>query len=379
MRWASTSCLSLILLAAFDGPRTEAATNEPPRLETVRREYEGKLLEIQQERDNRAKAQGDWYQRGLDGIETSLKNEGDLEGLLALRAERERFKREESFSSNTLAQTPVELVDLQGQCQTALARYEDEKNEQVVKLAQGYMTTLAALMKDLTQQGRIDEALSVRQERDGVHLSAAVASAEAALAESAAQRGQPRPDSTATPTTAAGNAQEAERWDATGGPDVAIYDESPLPAAAEKHAVRRLDATPTDRGRLLQKISAKLILGKRKIGNENRQFLRAHLGSSSANKEIEKPTLVVDYYAKSSGTQGQGSAKDTTKVRTELIRLPNLTGDRKIVVDTAGIAGSLNLFGMIVSVYDGRGDLACQLTTRPSLKDLAPAQMPAAP
>ncbi len=96
------------------------------------------------------------YESQLGDLQLQLQKIADLEGALAVREERNRVHTEQALSSANFASEPKSLRNLQ---QTTLTRMND--------LVSGVVTEslpkLIDLKKQLTVDGRLDEALAVRQ------------------------------------------------------------------------------------------------------------------------------------------------------------------------------------------------------------------------
>lgn len=144
--FASLGLLSLAVLPcpAQVAPPTAANVGEAEaqkvedRIATVRRDILGK------------------YETALNELQLQLQKAADLEGSLAVRAERGRLAMEQALSEKNYINEPKSLRNLQ---QTMVTRMHDL----VAAVVSESLPKLIEYKKQLTVEGRLDDALAVKQ------------------------------------------------------------------------------------------------------------------------------------------------------------------------------------------------------------------------
>jgi hypothetical protein len=166
-RKISGALLALALLAG------NALAQGTLSLESIKAIYEKTLQKIEQDAKDTLKGLPGQYERKLDELAAGLQKSGDLEGLLTLNKERTRFKAERTVPDASPADLPAAVVKLQDEHRKAKEQAERDKNEKSGGLAKQYLARLETLKKDLTTQGKIEQALAVKQEIARVELTEA--------------------------------------------------------------------------------------------------------------------------------------------------------------------------------------------------------------
>ena len=95
------------------------------------------------------------YEDALGELQATLQKAGDLEGALAVRAERQRLAQDHTLSERDFVGEPKSLRQLQTQ---QVARM----HELVTQIVQEALPRLIELKKSLTVAGKLDEAVAVR-------------------------------------------------------------------------------------------------------------------------------------------------------------------------------------------------------------------------
>lgn len=96
------------------------------------------------------------YETSLGELQNQFQKAADLEGSLAVRAERTRVRAEQSLSEKDYAHEPKSLRTLQ---QTMVTRMQDL----VAGVVAESLPKLVEYKKQLTVEGKLDEALAVKQ------------------------------------------------------------------------------------------------------------------------------------------------------------------------------------------------------------------------
>lgn len=153
--------LAALLAAAvlFSGETSraqQAATPAPPTQTAVAPELGA--AEVKRCEDKIATARRDIFGRydsALADLQTALQKAADLEGALAVRAERQRIAQEGQLAEPNFVAEPKALRALQVQ-------YATKAQDLVTQLVGESVPRLTELKKQLTVAGRLDEAVSVR-------------------------------------------------------------------------------------------------------------------------------------------------------------------------------------------------------------------------
>ena len=105
----------------------------------------------------------------LTSLETAIakaSGAGDLDGALALRNEQNRFSQTNAFPEQDLAAEAASVKQLRAAIRAPLARLEKESATRAKALHAKYDQVLAQAQTQLTQRGRLDDALLVKTNRD---------------------------------------------------------------------------------------------------------------------------------------------------------------------------------------------------------------------
>ncbi len=152
-------------------------------LASLQNAYEKGLQKIQ--KDYKA-AEASWptrYQDLLEATAAQLQQAGDLENLLALRKEKERFVAQRSVPESPAPGTASLVASLQDNHRKNLADALLEKNRRIVALTEQYLMRLDTLKQELTRANRISEALTVKAEADRIRQFEVYTAARFALDE----------------------------------------------------------------------------------------------------------------------------------------------------------------------------------------------------
>jgi hypothetical protein len=140
------ACLSVLFLAAAPVSIHAQVTASPAEAEAQK--CEDKIASVR--RDVLGK-----YDDALSELQLTLQKAADLDGALAVRAERQRVKTEQSLSEKEYATEPKALRALQLQSVTKM-------RELIAALVQDTLPKLIEFKKSLTVAGKLDEAVAVR-------------------------------------------------------------------------------------------------------------------------------------------------------------------------------------------------------------------------
>lgn len=172
MRVRSVSSFTLLLIAvvatlASTCPTT-AESEAPPELLALERGQEKALKAISDEGDQRCERLKSEYVAALGEVENAMTSKGDLDAVLAVRAERERVRDGRETSDADKKAMPSSLLGYRKRYETNLRRILDEIRQKQTNVQKLYAKDLGPLQISLTQQGKIDAALVVKQERERI-------------------------------------------------------------------------------------------------------------------------------------------------------------------------------------------------------------------
>lgn len=118
---------------------------------------------IQAKAEEGGKALRAWYSTALDAVKKDAVARGDLDGVVAADAERDRAERDlTEAEKNALPKLCREVRD---KFDEARARHANQVRAATLASLQSYAITLEGLEKRLTQEGKLEDAIAVRLER----------------------------------------------------------------------------------------------------------------------------------------------------------------------------------------------------------------------
>jgi len=169
--------VAAVLIAVFPAYQARAADE----VAEMRGKYDERLKEIDTDAAAMRQKVLKKYRSELISVERKVKRKGDLDGLLVIRAEAERFAAQGNLAvANAVAQ-PDELRSVQEFYLKYLNAISLDRARDIKKLWQQYDAALATLEKKYTMQGKVETALAVRAERDRVEKSAELISTKEIL------------------------------------------------------------------------------------------------------------------------------------------------------------------------------------------------------
>ena len=151
------------------------------------------------------------YMRDLEALRAKFQEAGDLDGLLAVKKEIERYRKAKTeeadpfeavpeMTADVIVQTPAELGNLQRQYIARFSEAAATLKSNISERGEKYRAQIKSMQTALTKAGKIDEAIAVRNESERVakilesgdiaELLGPVASMPAAATPSASQPSQ---------------------------------------------------------------------------------------------------------------------------------------------------------------------------------------------
>ena len=141
--------------------------------------YKKGIESIRQDQGKKVEERRRWYIVSVEELLTRVKKTGDLDKTTAVMAEIERFRKNNAMPDNA-AEMP-DIRKLQVTYSKQLAQLEGDTANRIVVLTGQYDKDLESLEKRLVASDKIDQAKSVRSERNEVQQSEVVILARNAL------------------------------------------------------------------------------------------------------------------------------------------------------------------------------------------------------
>ncbi|MBM4143906.1 MAG: hypothetical protein FJ225_10005 [Lentisphaerae bacterium] len=399
-----SAALAALLLAAA-APCPAAPPRDISQLDAYRQSYERAVAAVLKACRAKEARWPEDYLKALAALSMKCQKDGDLDGVIAAKAEQERFAAEQKITPEVIAGAPEALAALQSEHLGLLRQCLTERCRRIIELHAAYDDGLRALEQKLTRDGKIEDALKVRKQAELAREDPEVTGSAFDLAayEAEAQAGAAAPEEAP---------REQER--PAGG--------APQPAVAENFKVYSGKAPPggpgyrevalrrTGNARLSNSASVRFLLGEEARDERRSRGMSVYSSHSTVSAELEyhhrvvakmsnlkdaleNPTIVVQSYAKPLSGSGR---TDPQELGTLTAKIARLTGDLTIV-DFAPLSASQyrnrytsaygsssynsgeEFYGAVVTVFDGNGEMAFQGASADSLKKLALTAVPDKP
>lgn len=140
--------------------------------------FEDALTRIVTEQKVRLQAIPDAYASGLVSLADVKQRNGDLDGLLQVRSEIDRFAKDRSVPLTSPVGVQADIMLLQEQFRQRFTEAQAEKAQRILALVDQYTQRLDAQVTRLAKAGDIPAALAYRAEMTRVHTVPEVAAAE---------------------------------------------------------------------------------------------------------------------------------------------------------------------------------------------------------
>lgn len=164
----------MVMVALWLALTLAAVAQSAPELEAVRQPFLKALDAIATERMERLQRLQSDYLRALEDLRKKLTAEGNLTGVLAVRAELARAAEWQDPTPVQEREMPAALAQLRRQFVADRERILAELKLRDDALRAGYLRDLEALQRRLTQEDKIEAALAVKAERDRMTAPAPV-------------------------------------------------------------------------------------------------------------------------------------------------------------------------------------------------------------
>lgn len=363
-----------------------AATNEFD-LNVVSKRYSDTWRQIETRREERVSALKTQYLAALETLYQKAISKGDLDGVIAVKSEKDRILTDVSLADAERAALPEALKTQRLSYDQNSARVIKEQGDQLRQLYDKYKKMLELQEKKLTLQGLVDDALAVRAEKERMMDDLPAAAGEQPAAPAAPAATKP-----VDPFTNAAQTASYTFYKPGTEPPVSQKDMQKLqsfPASAQSRAagmVYTLEiGVVTSKGKLQTSKNANT--GWYTKSEAGTIFHKPRIWITGRNKSIPAGSkLVLEYF--SSNIQTSGRQKDCV----EVIVLPTIPQGKTVIVDGKGIGlykyeyeqnwgGGVSkskqgreFEGLIVSIYGQDGSALFQQMTSQTLdEEVSPA------
>ena len=130
--------------------------------------HQADLNDLSAESEKWATALKSWYLTSLEKLLGESTKAGDLEGTLAFKAERERIASGAETTREQIEAMPPLLRKLRAAYEETLKKNKEEAARRKDAARVKYLANLEALQTRLTTNGKLDDAVLVRKEKDRV-------------------------------------------------------------------------------------------------------------------------------------------------------------------------------------------------------------------
>ncbi len=162
---------SFLLLVAGCKSSSDSFAKETKKTDdfpTLQKAYEDQLGKIETTYAELLKKTFTDYTNSLNKLEQTLAKKGDLDGVLAVKKEKEMFKFRREIPEDAVVSFPVELKTLQENVKNQPIVLEADKKKEIAKITSDYIAGLEKIKEALTKNMKIDEAVAVKTEIEKV-------------------------------------------------------------------------------------------------------------------------------------------------------------------------------------------------------------------
>jgi hypothetical protein len=256
------------------------------------------------------------YRKSVEALGRSFQATGNLDGLIAARAELKRFEGDSTIPEDAVVEEPLELKKLQEEHQKSKGDQSLAKSEAVVALLGRYLDYLEREMKALTIAGDVDGALVVRAEIKRVKASAPVTAAQFDID----VRQSKKPDE----KEPLGVAKEAPKMEKPTAPQgYVIHPPGKRPPRVAKQTFKRMTLKQTSNTPMSKRwatASASCCLAS--SGTQKNSAIRVQVRSAKSSVVLKDQTVNIQFFTRPAKVKGK---VEPTRVRSDYIKLPELT------------------------------------------------------
>jgi len=160
----------LLLLAVLSGGQSSVVHAAEPTLDSLKQTYEAEVQKIQKSHGQKLKGLLDAYGMSLDKAIEILRKEGDPDPVLTANAEKMRFEEGRTVPNLPADDLPKTLQAVQAKYHEAVRAAQVERGRRLTGLTKRYIAALDRLMRNLTNEDRLDLAVNVKAEKERVEV-----------------------------------------------------------------------------------------------------------------------------------------------------------------------------------------------------------------
>lgn len=154
------------------GPNRKPS-GESSALAGLKGQYDRRFQGLAADGEARTKRLKAEYLVSLEHARQTATTQGDLESVLAVKAEIERTSKGTATTETDKKTMPPGLLECRKQYETELSRLLEELKQQQTALQKQYLEDLTTLQRQLTQRGDIAGAVAVKEERERIQAALA--------------------------------------------------------------------------------------------------------------------------------------------------------------------------------------------------------------
>lgn len=126
--------------------------------------FEGNVASVEKTHTQSISKLSQQYIKALESKAEELQGKGDLDSLLAVKGELTRFNESGGVPATPDQPAPQIITDLQGIYRNAEAQANQTRRSAILRHATGYLAHLEDLQVKMTKDGKLEEAVKVRDE-----------------------------------------------------------------------------------------------------------------------------------------------------------------------------------------------------------------------
>ena len=406
-------CKAIILVILTVASTCWAKTTEE-RIEACRDAFNASLSDIQANHETQIKRWPGGYLRALAELEKEERDKGELNTILLIRKEAERFRKEPSLA-NTRAEW-VGLSTLQDEHRKKKDRIVMERDEGILALRDKYVTYLEDVKKRLTKSGKIDDAILIDKAIKDFKSRVEVTSAEFTLAlQTTRDKPAAPPVAPAQPKPTEKPAKEASEVPEPSGPAKITqsssgvkFDAGARRPASSRGALKTLPVRGTSLARLQRSLTCIAYVDKTastertsSTSRSTSSYANAYSSGSSTSSshatklalvmrarrsdEVHvKPKVIILYFA----TEERGDSSEPHPIASHYAELSHLDASGGCLyfpaVSTRSYAyryvnryshqtsrSGTVFYGVLISIVDANGSILYQAASKAKLEDYA--------
>lgn len=162
---------SIILILAFSFAVSGLSYSQPEThpAEAKKQPYELAISKAKSAHYHQLETLSYQYTSALENSATELQKQGDLDALLAVKSEIERFNDKGLVPAKNEDGTHSSVIKLRKIYNDSRAKADAAKDQTIAELTNQYLAYLEELQKKLTQDGQLEQALLVKAEVTQIH------------------------------------------------------------------------------------------------------------------------------------------------------------------------------------------------------------------